>query len=338
MVRAGRFVCVALPVLLTIAAIVAFLIATLSGVAHNSLYMFSVDLTDLSIDPSTVGKLADNLNIDLPFKRQDISEITAGDLGLGKSYDVTLWGYCENTQQGERKCTKAQYDWASQRIQKDFLDGFGSIASEKKIKLPEELTTALNVFSTVTRYTEIAFVVALAVLGLELFVGIFSSCNRVISCLTWLIGIAAIVLCVAAAGLATAMASIVVGAVEATAKVYGVQGSINTSFLACIWIGAGFSVAASLFWLLTICCCKPEHRSHNKGAKYAGPIDGEKGVPAGGYYPIRGDHEMTGGNTYSQQFKPSHGQDYTLAPAPSYYSSSDNNRSDLAYEPYSHRA
>ena len=332
--QVGRFACVALPIILTIGAIISFMIATLSGVAHDSLYIFSVDLENLSINPDLINDFVQNLNIDLPSKRQS-SEITAGDLGLGGSYDITLWGYCSNND-GKRECTSPEFDWAHDCIQNDILDKIGSVGN-LNIDLPDELNTALDIFSTVTRYTEIAFIVALSVLGLELFIGIFSNCTRIISCLTWLIGIAAIVLCVAAAGLATAMAVVVVSAVEATASEYGVRGSFNGNFLACVWIGAAFAIAASLFWLFTICCCKPERRSKRD----RGSVEEGQEKPNGAYLPIGNDHEMTGGhsgadNSYHNQFQPSYGHDY--GHAPSYYSSNDNNRSDLAYEPYSHRA
>lgn len=344
--QAGRFVCVALPIILTIGAIISFMIATLSGVAHNDLYMFSVDLEDLSINPDNVGDLLSNLDINLgDINTDDINlddinigkrqSVGAGTLGLANSYDITLWGYCAN-EKDERKCTSAEFDWAENRIQDDILSKFSSA-----IDLPDEIDTALDIFSTVTKYTEIAFIVALAVLGLELFVGIFSNCTRIISCLTWLIGIAAIVLCIAAAGLATAMSAVVVGAIKSAARQYGVKAHINTNFLVCVWIGTAFAVAASLFWLFTICCCKPERRRRDRSG--SGGEEHEKLAPTGSYYPISSDNEMTGANTSynnqyknnNDQFQPSYGQDYSHAP--SYYSGSDNNRGDIAYEPYSHR-
>lgn len=334
--QAGRFVCVALPIILTIGAIVSFMVATLSGVAHNSLYMFSVNLEDLDLNPDNLADFLSNLDVNLDGinlgKRE--TSVSAGTLGLAKSYDITLWGYCAN-EKNERKCTDAQFDWAETRIQDDILSKFSAA-----IDMPDEIDTALDIFSSVTKYTEIAFIVALGVLGLELFVGIFSNCTRIISCLTWLIGIAAIVLCIAAAGLATAMSAVVVAAIKSAASQYGVKGHINTNFLVCIWIGTAFAVAASLFWLFTICCCKPERRKRNRDS--VGDGDREKLAPAtGSYQPIHSDNEMTGANTtynnqYDNQFQPSYGHDYNHAP--SYYSGNDNHRGDIAYEPYSHRA
>lgn len=341
--RGGRFACVALPIILTIGAIIAFLIATLSGIAHNSLYIFTINLEDLNFDSIDIGDIASDLGVELPSRdvpqveaRQD-GEGIASTLNFGNKYEITLWGYCEiRDKRGEdgteKKCIDGEYNWASKHLNTSFINDLAGVAGAN-IEIPDEIDTALSIFKTVTRYTEIAFIVTLAVLGLELFLGIFASCTRIISCLVWLIGIAAIILCVVAAGLATAMGAVVVGAVEATAEQYGVRGSINTRFLACIWIGAAFAIAASLFWLFTICCCKPEHGRHkNKGGD-----DNEKLMPTGGYYPVGGtgmnDHEMSSGHgTYHNQFQPGYGQEYSHAP--SYYSGG---RSDAGYEPYSHR-
>lgn len=366
--RGGRFACVALPIILTIGAIIAFMVATLSGIAHNSLYIFSINLENLNFDSIDIGDIAGAVgldDVDLPDGVDDLKDINLDDieipsrraavearqdsngiastLDFGNKYEVTLWGYCEiRDKRGEdgteKKCIDGEYNWASKHLDTSFINELAGVAGAD-IQVPDEIDTALGIFKTVTRYTEIAFIVALAVLGLELFLGIFASCTRIISCLVWLIGIAAIVLCIVAAGLATAMGAVVVGAVEATAEQYGVRGSINTNFLVCIWIGAAFAIAASLFWLFTICCCKPEHGRHkNKGGD-----DNEKLMPTGGYYPVSGtgmnDHEMTPSNgaynnqgTYHNQFNPGYGDNYSHAP--SYYSGG---RSDAGYEPYSHR-
>lgn len=325
--RAGRFVCVALPLILTVGAIIAYMVATLSGVAHSSLYIFRVDLSDLDIDDKSIDDLVSNLGI---FGRgtESTRGITAGNLGFADSYDVTLWGYCENKKDKDRECIKAQFNWAESRLQKDFLDPIAG----KNVELPDEIKTALNIFSTVTKFTEIAFVVALICLGVELFVGVFSNCTRIISCITSLISVVAIAFSLAASGLATAMALVVVSAIKTAGRTYGVKGNFNGAFLACIWIGFAFSLAAGLFWLFTLCCCKPDHREKRRS-------DGEKLIPSTGYYPIGNDHEMTGGNNaYHNQYQSSY--------APSYNNSSNHNtsshhgynNSDVAYEPFSHRA
>ncbi|PHH59490.1 hypothetical protein CDD81_3157 [Ophiocordyceps australis] len=335
----GRFACVALPLLLILASIIALLVATLSGVTHHSMHMFRVNVSELSINPASIGNIASKLGVNLEARLDAIQtdNITAGNLGLNDTYDINLWGYCTTDRDGRRHCTKAQFDWATHKLNTTWIENFGAVAGVH-ITLPDEVQSALRVFRTVTRWTEVAFIVALVALGVEFFVGILANMSRVISCLTWFISIVAVVLVGAAAGLATATASIVIGAIEGTAKYYGVRGSIDTSFLAAVWIATAFALGAAFFWIFTICCCKPERR--NRGAyrstKHASSDD-EKLLPSRGYAPLGNDREMSGGAYYegNNQHHMSMAPPLHSPQPPSY--SGANERANMAYEPYSHR-
>lgn len=351
----GRFVCVGMPLALTIASIIAFLYATLAGVAHNNLYMFSVDVSEMSIDPASVKDIAQDLGV--PVRVRDLPKtdnITAADLDLSDVYEVNLWGYCTK-RNGERECIGASFDWASKRLNTSYLDDFGAVAGVK-IELPEEVEGALKTFRTVTKFTEIAFIAALAGLGLELIIGIFSNFSRGISCLTWLEASITLILVFAAAGLSTGMAAIVVGTVKSTAKIYGVDGSINTQWLVTVWIGAGFALASTLFWIFTICCCKPSRKEKVRFRDSTYHNDGEKLLPQRGYAPLDDNHEMAGYHSTpsqahtippyeqtSQYYQPSgyhqpqeYGHDYFGGQQQQRYPA-NTGRSDLGYEPYSHR-
>ncbi|CAG9951003.1 unnamed protein product [Clonostachys rosea f. rosea IK726] len=298
--RAGRFVCVGIPVLLTIGAIITYLIAALFGVVHNSVHLFMIDLSKLDIDKNNISNfISDNIDI-LGRDIEEIRGITASNLGFSDSYDVNLWGYCTNKEGSDRECTKAQFNWANTRIKKDFL---GPIAG-KSAELPKEMKSALNVFIKVTKWTQIAFVIILVSHGVELIIDVFSSCTRIISYLTTFIGIVAIVFSLAASGLATGMAVVVVGTVKSIGKPYGVEGNFN---------------------LFTICCCKPEHREKRRS-------DGERLIPSSGYYPIGSDNEMTSGNGHHNQYQPAYNSTgFNNGRSHSY------SNSDVAYEPFSHR-
>lgn len=328
---AGRFVCVALPMILTIGAIVSMLIATLSGVTHNRLYLFSLDAEDISISEANFDNVNDKfLGIDLPNRRDEDNvqknNITAKDLNLAKTYDINLWGFCYvEFGSDERHCTKSKFDWASDSLNSTYIENLGHFG--RKLDLPDEIEGALKAFVRVSKWTQVATIVALVALGAELIVGIFSNFSRVVSCITWLIAGLATALVGVAATLATVQAAVVIGAVEATAKWYGARGAINGRYLATVWISFAFALGAGLFWLFTICCCKPEHgsrktkHSNSSGEKLFGP-------PGTGYAPIGGNsHEMTTG-VYNHQQPSSYG-------APRYPDASA--RTDMAYEPYSHR-
>ncbi|KAI1091633.1 SUR7/PalI family-domain-containing protein [Rostrohypoxylon terebratum] len=331
----GRYVCVALPFILTVGSIIAMLIAGLTGVTNNGLYIFQVDTRNVSIDASTLQSLISNissvenaLNSRSP-KPLDVSSIisslqgnsgssssgniTAAELGIDKLYDVTLWNYCSLAANGtDKNCTQAKFNWAETDFNTTFVDNFGSDLGAN-ITIPEEIKDALNTFKPLMKWTEVVYIIAMIALGLELIVGLFTACSRLVSCLTWLISGIATLAVIAAASMMTAIAIVVVGAVKGSISKYGGDASWNSKFLACIWIGVAFALGASLFWLFSVCCCAPERRPH-AGRSRGGP-EGEKFIPTGSYAPL-GEHQNAGYNYSAPQ--------------------RGGARSDLAYEPYSH--
>lgn len=348
----GRYVCVALPFILTVASIICMLIAGLTGVVNNNLYLFRVDVSNMSIDAATFATFintADSVinkrdNIDWHDSKliedltsidtdgdgtadvdaaaiaeslsQDGTPITEADLGLAKIYDVSLWGYCATQQDDSRNCTKAEYNWAQKYLSTDAIVKFNELAGIN-ITIPSEIQSGIDAYIAINRWTEIVYVIAMIALGLELAVGLFTACSRAISCVTWLIAVIAVIAVIGAASMMTATAAVVIGTIEASAQQYNMSANFNNNFLAITWLGAALAVGASLFWLFSVCCCKPEHRPYNKKSKHAD--DTEKFLPTGTYQPIGDNHN----NRQS-------GYNYG-------YAQRGGARSDLAYEPYSHQ-
>lgn len=341
----------ALPFILTVGSIICFLIAGLTGVANNSLYLFEIDTTNLSIDRQTLLELAGNLtnaqNItsnlenagssvsdtinnaknDLSSRApQDVSDIisglagdgsniTAAQLGVDNKYDFTLWNYCTIPANGSANCTTAKFNWAEQDLNTDWINTLNSTFGN--VTIPDELNDTLTTFKTLVKWTEVVYIIAMIALGLELVVGLFTACSRLVSCLTWLISGVATLFAIAAAAMMTALAAVVVGVVKGAVSQYGGDAHLGNNFLACIWIGVAFALGASLFWLFSICCCKPEHRPYNKHARNGS--EAEKFLP-GAYTPL-GEPAANRNSGYNNQFGgPQRG----------------GARSDMAYEPYSH--
>lgn len=362
MANLGRYACVAIPFLLTLASVIALLIAALAGVADKSLYMFQVNTTDLSISPLSVqnvfdkitsrqadspglhdvegllndvkdnvgdkaGDVIDDVKDTVGDKAGDVIDdvndaisnnpdlantignvanggnLTAADLGLFDLYDVGLWGYCYTPKNGSRACTKSQFNWAEKELntttrQLDDLILIANTAGGQNVTLPKEISDAINTFSTVTRWTEVVFIIAFIALGVELLFGIFANCTRVFSCITALVAAFATVAVCSAAALATATSAIVVGAVEASAKFYGVSASLNTRFLATVWIAAAFAIAAGFFWMFTCCCCAPDHSSRRRSYRDSSHEKLIPGGASGPYQPVPGGNTAYAGASY----------------------------------------
>ena len=315
-----RSIGVLLPFALAIAATIFVLVPTLAGVTDKSLYVFQLNFENLSISP--LGDLVVHIDI-----RSEISNknnryiraktvdknITAGLLGLEKTYDITLWGYCHTDKHKKRECSKPAFNWVRKNVP---MDSFKSADKNIEVKLPKEINKAIETFGSLTKTTEVAFIVALLELAIQISLGVFAVCSRELTCWTWMTSGFASAFTLAAAILSTIMASFAVGAAETTAKVYGIRAEINAVFLAIIWIGAAFAIAANLLWILPTLCCAPKQRSSEDSKSLL------TGSRHGAYVPVHDDHEMhlmyhSGG----------------LAP-----SSSEHTHADHAYEPYSHHA
>ncbi|KAL2161557.1 hypothetical protein VTH06DRAFT_8119 [Thermothelomyces fergusii] len=330
MANFGRFVCVLVPFLLTLGSLIALLVAGLAGIADKSLYMFRLNMTDLSLSPSAVSNILNGSGINLPDlkdldlsdidlsdfqssrRRAEIRNLTAADLGLFDIYDVNVWNYCYTARNGTRECTKGSYDWASSALNSS-TDDFNNMltATGLNITLPEEITDAVKTFSTVSKWTQIVFIIAAVALAIALFLGLFANCSRAFSCVTWLIAGVATAAAGAAAGLATATATVIVGAVKASPDLNGLEAHINVRFLAAVWLSVVLALAAGLFWMFTICCCKPDHsssRSYAASEKFVPRTPGYQRLSEPGGYP----------SNYARSYD------------------SATSRRDVAYEPYSH--
>lgn len=336
----GRFVCVLIPFALTLASLIAMLVGGLAGVADKGLYNFRVNLTDLQISPSQVSGILngsavpnlDDLNIDIPgiefVKRQEgARNLTTTDLGFYDIYDVSVWTYCYTAQNGTRECNKAKFDWATNELNTTTGDINTLLTSTGlNVTLPDEISDAVELFGNAIRWTQIVFIIAYIALGVELFFGIFANCSRIFSCITWLVALFAAVAVGAAAGLATATAVIVVGAIEAIADEYGISADLNTRFLAAVWLGTAFAIGAALFWVFTICCCAPDHSSRRSGGSSPRHLDeNEKFIPRGGSSDGTAYQRLSGPDAYNSGYA----QQY---PRQSYGPPQHTG----AYEPYSH--
>lgn len=332
----GRSFCVSLPFILTAVSIVCLLIVGLAGVTGSNLSLFEVIPKDLNVNLDQLKDLkigGDGLDIntdrlkDIGINTDDLDaaiakfgglDITAEKLGLGDKYNFFLWNWVEE-RGGNTIKTKAQFNYASVFNTTNIgnlADGTGA-----SIEVPQTIDDGLKTFATCIKWSEILFIVAIVMHAATLLVGIGACFSRIGSCVTWVVSSVALAAITGFAALTTVTGSVVVGTINAAAEQFGVKSSVNTAWLAIIWIGVAAGVASGIFWMVTICCCKG---SVGRGSKRDSRGDTEKlmgGTGGRGYQPI---HDQQTGIYNQQQYaipmtnvKTSRGQ---------------------AYEPYSHHA
>ena len=311
--------------------LVCILIVMLAGITNKSLDMFEVNTKNLSISSNSLANLENlitkrgvsgltNEALTNVASITSGTNITAAELGLADIYKVSLFDYCYQSGTNTT-CTKAKFDWASSALNTTAIQALASSKSGVTVTLPKELTGSLHTFTVVSKWTEVVYVIAFIACVVEIFVGLFGFYSRVGSCCTFIISGISTVAIVVASIMATIQSSIVVGAIDAVAKAYGVHSSINTSFLSITWLAAAFSIGGGLFWMFSMCCCAADHHKQSNRRSRAG--DTEKLIPTGAYQRVgEPDH-----------FHPYAGQQQGI-----YAPQSHNKplRGNGAYEPYAH--
>lgn len=318
----GRFFCVSIPFVLTIASLVFLLLAVLSV----SYPLFSVNTKDFSMSITTLGSLSGLSLTDiqnLPQTEADLlSEVnvTAADLGLADSYAFYLFTF-SSTIAGKTTKAATAFDYAS-RFNASTL---AAVAESKGIEaaVPKAVNSALTVFATLIKWSEIVFIIACALGGITLLVGFIGFCSRMGSCCTYIICSMNTIASIAFGGLCTAIALIAVGAFTAF-KRWGLNATLGTTFLTLIWLGVVFSVAAGLFWLFSACCCASDRKERRDKRFSVAGSEKRFSSASAPYHPVHDPFLAPGQQSGIYNGQPQHS--YPLQPIPY--------KSTAAYEPY----
>jgi hypothetical protein len=326
MVAAGRFVCVALPFVLTLASLVCILITLLAGVGSNHLNVFEIDTKDLSIAPSDLHRFEGTITKRLIHESttaalsglsasNSAGNITAADLSLADSYKVSLWNFC-STYGTNTFCSDPKFNFAASEL--NVPNNILVTLTGLNVTLPNNIRDSLKTFTTVSKWTQVVYIIAAVTAVLELAVGIFAFCSRAGSCVTFIMSGISTSAVVAASILATGEGAVVVAAIKTSTEVYGVKASLNATFLAITWLGAAFSIAGGLFWLFSVCCCANDHHNRTRG----GP-DSEKLLPTKAYQRVEDPNDFNANTEYGPR-------------AHSGYNSEPSRERTGAYEAYSY--
>jgi len=231
---------------------------------------------------------------------------SANSNNLHDVYYVYMWNSCYGTKSGTNgstitniKCTspKAQYYF-------DPIAEWGLNNTVVQSQIPKAVSSAMSAYRKGTQWMFIAYAIAFFATAATLVVGLLALCSRLGSCCTSIVSGVATLFTILAAITSTVLFSTLVGALSATLKPYRISLAVGTRMLALDWLAVAFSVAASLFWVVSICCCSGKSdRKERKSTPMAGtPFGGSRGyqplgeqggsAPYHNQYGNRGDVEM----------------------------------------------
>ena len=121
--------------------------------------------------------------------------------------------------------------------------------------IPKGLTDGLKAYHTAAKWQFTAYTIAFWATVASFVLGFLAIFSRWGSLLTSVASGIASLFAVVSAISSTVLASTLTGAVNSALKGYGIHLSIGTRMLSADWIAAAFSIGASLFWFVSICCC-----------------------------------------------------------------------------------
>ncbi|KAF4221247.1 hypothetical protein CNMCM8980_003281 [Aspergillus fumigatiaffinis] len=329
--KAGRIACIFTPYALTIASLVCIIMVGLgctksSSSTLNNLYFFRADLQNLTTSSSVTSAVSSALeSAGVDVSSSDLANAldeAQKQLKIKDFYDIGLWGYCDgDVTSGNYKtqnCSKPKAEFYFNPITIWQLNDTGV-----EDVLPDDLSKALNVYKNVSKWMFIAYIVAFVATIVELVVGLFAICSRWGSCVTSLVSAVSFLFITAASVTSTALFTVLKGTFNAALKDYGIKGYMGKNIYVATWLAVAFSLAGSLFWIISSCCCSG--RSPYHGSSKTRGVTAEKAPYT--YEPLGPQANQTPaafGNT-SYPPPPAHGNQVPMQ-----------NMRNNAYEPFRH--
>ncbi|KAJ5137662.1 uncharacterized protein N7443_010047 [Penicillium atrosanguineum] len=318
--KAGRVACIFTPYLLTIASLICIIMVGLgctkaSSSTLNNLYFMRVDLQNITSSGSKTTTEIENILEEYGITSVTSSQVSdvlsklQDDSTLKDFYDIGLWGYCDgditNNTSNTTSCSSPKSEYYFNPLEVWGLDN-----DAVKDELPDDYTKVMKIYKAVSKWMFIAYVLAFATTIVEILVGMFAICSRWGSCVTTLFAVLAFLFTTAASVTATVLFSIMDSTAGNLLDAYGIKFTMGKNMYAATWLAVVFSLAGTLFWLFSVCCCSGRspynHRNRerrNNGitaekAPYTYEPLGAGAVPYGNQHPNHTSYPPTAANEY----------------------------------------
>ncbi|KAJ5912913.1 hypothetical protein N7504_001796 [Penicillium tannophilum] len=337
--KAGRVACIITPYLLTIATLICIILVGLgctkaSSSTLNNLYFMRIDLSNLTNGSKTTSEIEDILNeFDITsVSSSDVKELVdelasnEEDSLIKEYYDIGLMGYCDG-QIDSKKYNTTYCSSPKSEFYFNPISVWGLSSSDVSDLLPDDYNKVMKIYKAVSKWMFIAYVIAFAVTILEILVGIFAICSRWGSCVTTLFAITGFIFTAAASITSTVVFSVFKSSLGTTLKAYGIELSMGKNIFAATWLAVAFSLAATIFWVFSVCCCsgRSPYNHKNKGMRGNG-LTAEKAPYT--YEPIGAGAQQPFGHQQPTSYPPPPPNSYPMTNQQQHHAS--------PYEPFRH--
>jgi hypothetical protein len=251
--KLGRFACILTPMLCTLASLVATVLLLSSGTRKSvlpSMYYIKVDVRRISLS-GTIDVLS-GTNLD-PKIKTGITSANAQELGLHDFYTSYMWNYCSGNVTDNK--------WTTEQCEKPktgyTFDVENIIAQEgkKEVTFPDSVKKVQRAVNVVSKFMVACYVLGAVATGVTFIVGWFGLLSRWGSCVTTIFADIAFGFLLVASICATVLAYSLKGAFNKAFDSFGVDATVGNSWISTTWIATAFAFAASVFWMMSMCCC-----------------------------------------------------------------------------------
>lgn len=182
-------------------------------------------------------------------------------------YEVYLFNFCSgnNNVSTPTFCSPLQSQFFFNP-----LSEWGLNSSTVEGVLPSDLKNGVQLYQKASGWMHVAYTVAICTTSASVLSGILAIWSRWGSCITSIVSSASTLFTALAAASSTAIFSTIVGTVDTALKPYDISLSLGTNMLALDWLAVAFSVAATLFWIVSICCCSGKSSNRRGGKRETG--------------------------------------------------------------------
>nr|POE86947.1 sur7 family protein pun1 [Quercus suber] len=313
--KAGRAACIFVPWALTVASFVCLVLIELGGSNKssgelNSLYFMQANFSGFTT--ANAGDLANSTTLTTSLEYAKSENL------LRDIYQIHLWNFCtaDNADGTIDHCSKRTANFVfdpleiwglnssdstsastatttgDNAVQSAIANAKNNIEGFENELLGESGKKALDAYRTVAKWMFIAYEVSFWTTLATIIVSILAIFSRIGSFVTWFLSVVSTIFTILAVLTSTILFAALTGALASILKPYQIHLQLGAHTLAITWLAALLSLAATLFWLLSVCCCSgasnPHHRA-NKGGLWSAEPKGQ------GYFG-RGVHvEKTGG-------------------------------------------
>ena len=283
--KAGRFACIFLPMVGTIASLVCLIVVGMGGTnkdssSLNNLYFFRANTSQIQVNSSLINVPSNPVTNNIP----DVSLVNgssspaAAALGIKDFYHVSLWNYCsgdfsKNSTGGVEDhvtfCSPHQNQFWFNPVDVWHLNN--TLADELFSK---ELKAGLDTYKTVAKWMFISYVVAVVATAVEILVGFTALLSRLGSLATTIVSAVSSLFLLAFALTSTILYASLAATFNTALKNYQVHADVGKTILVWVWLAVVFSLASGFFWTISSCCCSGRS-DRIKG--YGGGNGGRKG-------------------------------------------------------------